>query len=192
MSETIRTFIAIELPEQIIDSISRIQERLQPYGFKVRWVRPQNIHLTLKFLGNIQKVQTEKISQAIFESAHGFAPISTAAKGIGAFPSIKRPRVIWVGLAGQIYQLQKLQKMLDEKLAVNGFPKEKRKFKGHLTLGRVKNKIDPQRLLEAVKEFAGFESEPFVTDKVALFKSELKPAGAVYTKLMETHLRESR
>ena len=192
MSETIRTFIALELPDQIIDSISRIQERLQPYGFKVRWVRPQNIHLTLKFLGNIQKVQTEKISQAIFESAHGFAPISIAAKGIGAFPSIKRPRVIWVGLAGQINQLQQLQKTLDEKLAANGFPKEKRKFKGHLTLGRVKNKIDPKRLLEAVKEFAGFESEPFVTDTVALFKSELRPTGAVYTKLMETPLRESR
>jgi 2'-5' RNA ligase len=183
MSETIRTFIAIELPEKIIDSISRIQERLQPYGLKVRWVRPQNIHLTLKFLGNIQKVQTEKIKQAIIESAHGFAPISIAAKGIGAFPSIKRPRVIWVGLAGQINQLQKLQKTLDEKLAANGFPKEKRKFKGHLTLGRVKNKIDPKRLLEAVKEFAGFESEPFVTNPVALFKSELKPTGAVYTKL---------
>ncbi|MBC8433378.1 MAG: RNA 2',3'-cyclic phosphodiesterase [Desulfobacterales bacterium] len=191
MSETIRTFIAIELPEKIIDSIRRIQERLQPYGFNVRWVRPQNIHLTLKFLGNIQKVQTEKINQAIFESAHGFAPISIAAKGIGAFPSIKRPRVIWVGLVGQINQLQKLQKTLDEKLAANGFPKEKRKFKGHLTLGRVKNKIDPQRLFEAVKEFAGFESEPFVTDTVALFKSELKPTGAVYTKLMETHLMNS-
>ncbi len=191
MSDTIRTFIAIELPEQIIDSIGRIQERLQDYGFKVRWVRPQNIHLTLKFLGNIQKVQTEKIHQAIFESARGFAPISIAAKGIGAFPSIKRPRVIWVGLAGQINQLQKLQKALDEKLAANGFPKEKRKFKGHLTLGRVKNKIDPKKLLEAVKEFAGFESEPFVTDTVALFKSELKSTGAVYTKLMETSLMAS-
>ena len=88
MSEIIRTFIAIELPEKIIDSISRIQERLQPYGFKVRWVRPQNIHLTLKFLGNIQKVQIEKINQAIFESANGFAPISIAAKGIGEQVSV--------------------------------------------------------------------------------------------------------
>ena len=188
MSDTIRTFIAIELPEKIIASISSIQESIRSYGFKVRWVRPQNIHLTLKFLGNVREAETEAIGRGLLASANGFAPLSMTAKGIGAFPGIKRPRVLWVGVGGQINELIQLQQSLDEKLAGIGFPREKRAFKGHLTMGRVKAKIDPKRLLEAIKAFDGFESEPFVADKIILFKSDLQPTGAVYTKLMEANL----
>jgi len=188
MSDTIRAFIAIELPEKVIASIGRIQESMRSHGFRVRWVRPQNIHLTLKFLGNIKAVETEMIKQAMLESAGGSAPISMAARGIGVFPGIKRPRVLWVGIGGQIGALIELQTALDEKLAAIGFSKEKRAFKGHLTMGRVKDKIDPKKLLGALKEFAGFETEPFVADRMILFKSDLKPTGAVYTKLMEANL----
>jgi len=188
MPDTIRTFIAIELPEKIVAAISNIQESIRSYGFKVRWVRPQNIHLTLKFLGNVREAETEAIGRALLASANGFAPISMTAKGFGVFPGIKRPRVLWVGVGGQINELIQFQQSLDEELAGIGFPREKRAFKGHLTMGRVKAKIDPKRLLEALKEFAGFESEPFVADKMILFKSELQPAGAIYTKLMEAKL----
>jgi len=188
MSETIRAFIAIELPEKIIDDIGKVQKSLQSYGFKVRWVRPQNIHLTLKFLGNIQKAEAGKVERALFESAEGIAPLTITVKGVGTFPSIKRPRVIWVGVAGQLDELRKFQKTLDDKLAATGFPKEKRTFKGHLTLGRVKDRIDPRRLLNALEEFSQFESAPFVVDRVVLFKSALKPTGAVYSKLVETSL----
>ncbi|MBU0698426.1 MAG: RNA 2',3'-cyclic phosphodiesterase [Proteobacteria bacterium] len=188
MADTIRTFIAIELPENIIDSIQRVQEGMRSYGFNVRWVRPQNVHLTLKFLGDINAAETEKVGRAIFESTKGFAPLVLAAKGLGTFPSIKRSRVIWIGVAGQFNELIGLQKTLDEKLAAIGFTEEKRAFKGHLTLGRAKGSIDPKQLLEAMKEFAGFETEPFVANKVVLFKSELRPAGAVYSKLMEASL----
>jgi 2'-5' RNA ligase len=188
MSDTIRSFIAIELPEKIIDAIQKVQERMRSYGFNVRWVRPQNVHLTLKFLGDINEADAEKVGRAIFESAKGFAPLALAVKGVGTFPSIKRPRVIWIGVAGQLNELIGLQKTLDGKLAAIGFPAEKRAFKGHLTLGRAKGSIGPKQLLEAMAELAGFETEPFVADKVALFKSELKPSGAVYTKLMEASL----
>lgn len=188
MPDTIRAFIAIELPEKIIASISNIQESLRSYGFKVRWVRPQNIHLTLKFLGNVTEAEAEAIGRALTASANDFAPLTIAAKGLGVFPGIKRPRVLWVGVGGQINELIQLQQSLDEKLAGIGFPREKRAFKGHLTMGRVKAKIDPKRLLEAIREFAGFESEPFVADKVILFKSDLQPTGAIYTKLLEAPL----
>ena len=188
MSDSIRTFIAIELPEEIIASISKIQESIRSYGFKVRWVRPQNIHLTLKFLGNVRVAETEAIGRALLASVNGFAPLAMTAKGIGVFPGIKRPRVLWVGVGGQINELIQLQQALDEKLAGLGFPREKRAFKGHLTMGRVQAKIDPKRLLEAIKEYDGFESEPFVADKMILFQSELHPAGAIYTKLMEAPL----
>lgn len=188
MSDTIRSFIAIELPEKIIDAIQKVQERLRSYGFNVRWVRPQNVHLTLKFLGDINQAEAEQVGRAILESGKRFAPLALAAKGVGTFPSIKRPRVIWIGVAGQLNELIGLQKTLDGKLAAIGFPAEKRAFKGHLTLGRAKGSIGPKQLLEAMAELAGFETEPFVADKVALFKSELKPSGAVYTKLMEASL----
>jgi 2'-5' RNA ligase len=188
MSETIRTFIAVELPEKIISSISRVQEDIRSYGFKVRWVRPKNIHLTLKFLGNVKKADIDKVGEAIFKSVKGYSPITLKAKGIGTFPGIKRPRVIWVGISGQLDLIIGLHKALDEKLEAIGFPRENRSFKGHLTLGRIKAKIDPRRFGDALNEFVGFESESFVADRIVLFKSELKPSGAVYTKLIEASL----
>ena len=188
MSDTIRTFVAIELPPKIIASIDNIQESFRSYGFKVRWVRPKNIHLTLKFLGNVKAAETEAIGSALVTAANGFTPLAITAKGVGVFPGIKRPRVLWVGVGGQINQLIQLQLVLDQALAGIGFAKEKRAFKGHLTMGRVKAKIDPQRLLKVINAYAGYESEPFAADKMILFKSDLRPTGAVYTKLMEAKL----
>jgi 2'-5' RNA ligase len=104
------------------------------------------------------------------------------------FPGIKRPRVIWTGVSGQVNQLFGLQKRLEDNLDGLGFPKENRPFKVHLTFGRVKNRLDPKRLGDALSEFSGFESAEFVADRVILYKSDLKPAGAVYTKLVEAVL----
>jgi len=188
MSDTTRAFIAIELPEEITAFIRKIQEGLGSYGFKVRWVRPENIHLTLKFLGDINKEYIRKASEALTDAAKVYAPISLGAKGIGVFPGVKRPRVIWIGINGQTGDLASLQKTLDGKLEAVGFKKEKRLFKGHLTIARVKGNLDTRRLIDAMKEFGEFESKTFIADKVFLFKSELKPSGAVYTKLMSAAL----
>lgn len=187
-SKNIRAFIAIELPVKIVFSISQIQERIATYGFKIRWIRPENIHLTLKFLGDIKTADIDKIGGVMDESVRGHAPISLKAKGIGVFPGIKRPRVIWTGVSGEVNQLFGLQKRLEDNLDGLGFPKENRPFKAHLTFGRVKNRLDPKRLGDALSEFIGFESEEFVADRVILYKSDLKPAGAVYTKLVEAVL----
>lgn len=188
MSDIIRAFIAFELPERIISSIRNVQDGIKNYGFKVRWVRPENIHLTLKFLGDIEEADTEVVGGTISEAVKGYGPISLAAKGIGVFPGIKRPRVIWVGLTGQMESLIDLHESLDENLETIGFPRENRPFKGHLTLGRAKGNIDPKRLFDAMEEFKGFESETFVANQIILFKSELKPSGAVYTKLRSVSL----
>ncbi len=188
MSKTIRTFIAIELPEKIISSIGNVQERMSSHGFKIRWVRQENIHLTLKFLGNIKETDIEKVKNVIFQSVGEYSQIPLKAKGVGVFPGIKRPRVIWIGISGRINPLFELQKKLEEDLEEIGFPKEGRSFKAHLTIGRVKNRMDPRKLGDTLKEFSGFESEEFVADRIILFKSDLKPAGAVYTKLVEAFL----
>jgi len=187
-SDTIRAFIAIELPEEIIAFIRKIQEGIKSYGFKARWVRPENIHLTLKFLDNINNEDIKKAGDAIISAAGENASMSLGAKGIGVFPGVKRPRVIWTGIAGQTKELTDLQKTLDGKLETVGFPKEKRPFKGHLTIARIKGKVDARRLIDAMKEFGRFESKTFMANEVVLFKSELKPSGAVYSKLMSAAL----
>jgi 2'-5' RNA ligase len=188
MPDTIRTFIAIELPENIIAHIAKVQDGVKRYGFDASWVRPGNIHLTLKFLGYVHKANIENVTSAMTEAVKSYGPISLLAKGIGVFPGIRRPRVIWIGLKGDTYPLIQLQKSLDHALEAVGFPKEERPFKGHLTLARIKRSIDSQKLVDAMKKFGDAESETFVADKLILFKSDLKPAGAVYTKLFSADL----
>ncbi len=188
MPKSIRTFIAVELPENIIALISKIQEALKSFGLSVRWVRPANIHLTLKFLGNINPEAVAQIDTVICDAVKPFAPIPLTVKGMGVFPGIKRPRVIWVGLGGQVATIIELQKILDEKLNALGFPSEKRPFKGHLTLGRVKGHINSERLMAALQQHSAFESDTFFAETVVLLKSVLDPKGSVYTKLLNVSL----
>ena len=188
MSKTIRTFIAIEIPGNITSKIRELQEGIKVYGLKIRWVRSENIHLTLKFLGNVEAVKIGEIVEAISKTVEGFTPISLKVKDVGVFPGIKRPRILWVGLTGQLESLLRLQKTLDENLKVLGFPVEKRPFNGHLTMGRIKAKIDVKKFGDTLMEFRSFESETFTAAHIILYKSELKPSGAVYTKLADAFL----
>jgi len=183
MSEKIRAFIAIELPENVRTAIRNVQERFEAYRFNVRWVKIANIHLTLKFLGNIGREEIVPIETATLKAIADFKPLSLAAKGVGVFPGIKRPRVIWVGVSGQTQLLMQLQKSIDERLATIGFARENRAFKAHLTIGRVKSRIDPGQLAAAIGETTGFEPEPLAADSVILYQSELQPAGPIYTQL---------
>jgi 2'-5' RNA ligase len=188
MSETFRAFIAIDLPASIRSSLGETQEILKSFGLRVKWVRPQNIHLTLKFLGDIDSDHIEKIIAAMTLTIKDFTGVSLSAKEIGVFPNSRRPRVIWAGLSGQLERLQNLQRTLDSHLAVLGFSRETRAFKGHLTLGRVKGKIDFARMKTAIDKLKGFESESFETSEIILFRSELRPTGAVYSKVQRVTL----
>ena len=190
MSKTIRTFIAIEIPKTVISKIRELQDAIKAYGFKIRWVRAENIHLTLKFLGDIEESKIIEITKAVSKTAKEHSPIALKAKDIGVFPGIKRPRVLWVGLAGQIETLVRLQQTLDENLIVLGFPREERPFKGHLTMGRIKDKIDVKKLGDALMAFRSFESETFTAGQIILYKSELKPSGAVYTELASASISQ--
>ncbi len=190
MSDTIRTFIAFKLPENIISHIRRIQEKIKAYGFNVGWVKPENIHLTLKFLGEISGQDIDIVAQCMAETAKQYSPLTFSAKGFGVFPTVKRPRVLWIGLNGDTYPLIQLQKDLEDRLDSSGFPKEGRAFKAHLTLGRVRSEIDPGQLVEVMEKFSGIGSEQFISDKIILFRSELKPGGAVYTELHSLNLNK--
>ena len=183
MSETIRSFIAVELPDDVLSAVSRVQGQLKSYGFRTKWVRPANIHVTLKFLGDIDSGTIDAIASAMASAAERCAPISLSAKGIGVFPNTKRPRVLWVGLTGDVNLLIDLQRKLDDRLSDIGFAKERRSFKGHLTLGRFKDRVNSSEITRALTEFEDFETQAFVARELILFKSELRPTGAVYSKL---------
>jgi len=117
-----------------------------------------------------------------------FHLLSLSAGGVGVFPGIDRPRVLWVGLKGQTDILIRLQRHLDDCLQSIGFQKEKRPFKGHLTIGRMKGRIESKKLADTIRRYGDFESSIFTRDKIHLYQSELKPEGAIYTRLISTTL----
>ena len=189
MSQTIRSFIAIELPEAVGSLLGKVQQNLRALHLKAGWVHPQNIHLTLKFLGNITTADIDKVGMAMKAAAEDFKPFTLTVGGIGFFPGIKRPRVIWVGVGGQTQALFALQRSLEDRLAAAGFPKERRSFKGHLTLGRFRKGPDSAAISRVIQEYTDIGKEEFNTRQIVLFKSELKPSGAVYSQLLKTDLR---
>jgi 2'-5' RNA ligase len=193
--EKIRTFIAIELDESIKDGLTKLQERLKgeaPRG-SVRWVRLEGIHLTLKFLGDVPADQIGEIAKALQKSCQGFAPFSLSCGGLGCFPNLKRPRVLWVGIQEETGTLAQLQKAIEENVAPLGYPTEKRKFSPHLTLGRVQKRAssgDRRRLGELVEASEIGNLGQMEVRSVNLMRSDLRPSGAVYTRLAKVELEE--
>ena len=191
--EKIRAFIAIELDESIKDGLTELQERLKgkvPRG-SVRWVRTAGIHLTLKFLGDVPADQIGEITRALQKSCQGFAPFSLSCGGLGCFPTLKRPRVVWVGIQEETGTLAQLQKAIEENVAPLGYPTEKRKFSPHLTLGRVQRRVssgDRRRLGELVGASEIGMLGQMEVRSVNLIRSDLRPSGAVYTRLAEVEL----
>jgi 2'-5' RNA ligase len=188
MSQTVRSFIAIELPAAVLSLLDNVQQELKALRLKARWVRPQNIHLTLKFLGNIDSGEIEKIGRAMVDAAGDSAPFPLTIDGIGFFPDIKRPRVIWVGLDGAKPALFNLQRNLADRLAIAGFPKEERSFKAHLTLGRIRQAVNPNIVDQAIQGYSDLGDLKFTVNRIILFKSDLKPTGAVYAHLKQVEL----
>lgn len=186
-----RAFIALVLPENIISSIKNIQEDLKKYRLPVRWVKSENIHLTLKFFGNISEPGIESVGNAMKECSGCCPPVTLSAKGIGVFPSISRPRVIWVGLSGQVSVLLSFQAELEKKLEKSGFKKEERPFKGHLTIGRFKDRVKDEKLVEAIRKHKDFNTGDFEAGEIILFKSDLLPQGPVYTEILKAVLTAS-
>ena len=188
MPETIRTFIAFALPDKILSALDRVQRDLKACGLRAKWVRVQGIHLTLKFLGDIEAHQVDPVADKMAAAVRGIDPFLLGAKGIGVFPNIRRPRVLWTGLAGDLKPLADLQRMIDAALSDIGFTREKRTFKGHLTLARFKGRTDSRQVAHALEAFAGFETPTFTAQQLVLFKSQLEPTGAVYSQLKQVPL----
>jgi 2'-5' RNA ligase len=184
----IRSFLAIELPKPILRKIEEVQGDLRLTHADVRWVNPEKIHLTLKFFGNIEESRIDPIFKAMEEPIRSTSPFSLKVRGVGAFPQMKNPRVIWMGLANGKEILVSLQKQIEIRLEKIGFQPEDRPFHPHLTLGRMRSSRRKEELVGRMEKHREEEFGDFQIERVILFKSDLKPTGPIYTPLKEMRL----
>lgn len=182
----IRAFVAILLDEAVRAAVAAVVERLRPLGGSVAWVPVANLHLTLQFLGEQPEERLAAAEAALDDAAARTAPIETALHGIGAFPGLERPRILWVGLAQGALEVRALQARVAEALAREGFPREERPWHPHLTIGRVHDDRRWRReagpaLRQALAQAAGTRFGTLRISEVALMRSDLSPRGARYT-----------
>ncbi|UCB57683.1 MAG: RNA 2',3'-cyclic phosphodiesterase [Candidatus Omnitrophota bacterium] len=185
--QTIRSFIALELTSKVQKQLGNIQEELKKSDADVKWVNPEGIHLTLKFLGNVSPQLLEEIKKALTQLAKSHKSFELKISQIGAFPTTEHPRVIWVGIEEGREETLKLAQDLEERLIKFGFLKEKRAFKAHLTLGRVRsarNRAQLKKLLQSLS----FPKTAMQAETLILFKSTLSPKGATYQALHQVKL----
>ncbi|MDH4068337.1 MAG: RNA 2',3'-cyclic phosphodiesterase [Dehalococcoidia bacterium] len=183
--EQIRSFIAIELSEEAKKGLAGLRKELERDEHRfVKWVDPGGIHLTLKFLGNIHSKRATEIAEAMKKATQGIPPFLLEISGLGAFPSLKQARVFWVGVSGELDKLSELQKNIDSALAAMGFAKEERPFVPHLTLARIREGASPSERTsfgELVGSTVFEDKYPVKVEGVRLMRSQLTPAGAIYT-----------
>lgn len=190
MTELIRTFIAIELTDALRRALANAQAQFQRdrAARAVRWVAPDNIHITLKFLGDVRADQMPDVQRAVADACAGIAPFALTLGGAGAFPNTRRPNVIWIGARGQIENAAQLAQKIDDACAALGFAREERPFAPHLTLGRVQRDASPgerQQIGALIENMRVGDLGELRVDRVSVMKSELKPGGSVYTRLAE-------
>jgi len=191
--QTIRSFIAIELPEAVKTGLQQLQTELTlaQYSF-VKCVSPEGIHLTLKFLGNISAQKVTEITGVMEQASQGVNPFQLRLTEVGAFPTMRRPRVVWVGIKGDVDKLVDWQQRLDNGLVPLGFAKEARPFTPHLTLARLRENCSPGDTLKFGEMLTSSHVEVdyhFTVNSLNLMRSQLFPTGAVYSRLAEVKLQ---
>jgi len=183
----IRLFIAFPLPDPVKLELGKIILSLKQKGGSVKWVASRNIHLTAKFLGNTDDKLVKSISEEIDHITKIYPPVETTMSHLGAFPNLSRPRVIWVGLDRNVEPLANIALNTEEAMQKLGFPAQDKRFKAHLTLGRVRENRDLSNLTDFMKTYKVNELS-FRFDRLVLFKSILTPRGPIYERLHESFL----
>lgn len=189
--EEIRAFLALDLPEDVTCFLGNISNRLKQSRADVRWLNPTSIHLTLKFLGNIIGAQIPDIETALQTIFSSQSPLQIEISGIGAFPNLRQPRVVWVGVSDTSGRLVKMVSLIEDAFDRLGFQRESRSFNPHLTLGRAKSNRDKERLVDLINSMNPTPSITFVADRATLFQSILEPAGPRYKALSVFNLIRS-
>ena len=190
--EYVRSFIAIDLPENIRSELRRLQEHFKKSFHRFKWVSVTSIHLTLKFLGNVTYGQLDPIKKELQKIAEEQPAFRLSLRETGLFPDMRRPRVVWVGLGDDIKALSQLQLSIDSALTPLGFVPEKRDFTPHLTLARIPEGLKSPEPGSFGKQWASVQINTnlnFMATSVNLMKSTLRPAGAIYDVLASFYLK---
>jgi 2'-5' RNA ligase len=175
----IRTFIAFELPGVVAQRVTDVIHRLSFLGDKVRWVKADNVHLTLRFLGDISPELVPEIVTIVQNVTHEMAPLTLCVAGLGGFSDLKNARVIWLGVQGDVDRLRHLHELLEARLTPFGLEPDRRKYFPHITLGRARrNAVDVD-----VARVGPVQPIHFRVDRLTVLKSELRPEGTVYKPL---------
>lgn len=185
----LRTFIAVEAPGEIVARASKLVAQLQAAGADVKWVEPENMHFTLKFLGGVRDRDLGEVCLALSQATRDLKPFEIDVRGAGAFPDVARPRTLWLGVGAGGDEFNTLFTALEDKLADLGYRQEGRRFQPHLTLGRVRNSSPGSRELAGIlRELAEFEAGPMYVDEVVLFSSEHGRDGPLYEAISHAEL----
>ena len=185
-----RSFIAINLPATVKSDIGEIVARLRPSGPPARWVQADNVHVTLKFLDEIEADQVRPLVEAIERASLETPPFDLALGGFGVFPNARRARVFWIGIESGVEALRNLARAIDRRVNKLGFPREKRAFSAHLTLARLRQPGPAETLVTAAEQL-GYHSEPIRIARIDLMRSVLAPGGAQYTVLESVPLKDT-
>ena len=186
MAETIRAFIAIELSDQIKETIRNFQDQLKPLGCDVSWVKPENVHLTLKFLGDVKTKMLPPVMETLANSCRDLRFFDTTLTQPGVFPDLRHPRVVWIGLDDDSGTLTRLAESLETAFGNIGFKKERRNFQAHITIGRIRTLKNIEQLCEAIKKLSVPPGVKQSVGQIILFKSILTPQGSIYEPLSRT------
>ncbi len=176
-----RLFIAIELPDDIRKALAHLQKELRPVTDTARWVNPESIHITLKFIGEVAEPKIEEIDLAI--AAVSSKPLIVTVRNVGFFPGSRSPRVFWVGMEAP--GMEGLAEALDTRLERIGIEKENRAFRPHITMARSRESRIDSALVTAAAKYETHEFGSFTADRFYLVQSTLRPEGAIYNKLKE-------
>ena len=189
MNRPIRCFVAIEIPETIQNQLARIQGTLRNQIEKASWVKPGNIHLTLKFLGDVDPEDLASIGERIEEAAIRRRSFSLRIGGLGAFPNFVRPRVIWTGVKTGGEHVCALAQDINVALSYCGFAHDSKKFNPHLTIARLKERIDLRPYTNQYRQYDRIHGAEMSVKTISLIQSQLHPTGAIYSTLQSYSLR---
>lgn len=178
-----RLFIAIELPREIKAALAACQQALRQTGAHASWPQPDNLHLTLRFLGEVDAARLPALKQVCADTTRQATSFTLTTHGLGFFPNAKRPRVVWAGLQADARQLPALQQRLEVGLTELGFPADDKALLPHLTLGRIKAPTHIRALVERAQAYA-FPALSFTVTELVLMQSQLRAGGALYTPLL--------
>ena len=190
MQRNVRTFIAVEVSAEVRIRAGRLIAQLEAAGANVRWVKPEHLHLTLKFLGDVDLRDVPEVCAAMARATADVPPFTLRLAGAGAFPNATNPRTVWIGSDVGIDEMSVLHERLEAELGSLGFRREHRRFRPHLTIGRVRNADrGMQALGAALAENRGFLAGVIDVDEVVVFSSELMRSGPIYEPLASAPLQ---